>query len=116
MEVQRDWNPHKDQALQYTRALGPVIQCRDMDNERRVEPQTSCVRDDRASLYSRRHPQRPMQKHRYTNGTGCDKRCGEPCSCQATIILWTRRSNAAFSYPEHLAVWTGTRAVSYTHL
>ena len=64
MEAQRDWYPHKGQTLQYTCAVGPVVQRRDIDDERSVEPET-IHRNVRAALYSRRHPQRPVQKRRY---------------------------------------------------
>ena len=57
--------PTKVRALQYTCAVGPVVQRRDMDDERRVEAETTRVQNVLAALYSRRHPQRPVQKHIY---------------------------------------------------
>ena len=105
MEMKSYWSRHGDQALQYTGTVGPVVQRRNINDERRIEPEITRVWDVRSALYSGCHSQRPVQEHRHQVGSGCEEGCGESCKCQETLILRTCRSHASFTHPKHHAVW-----------
>jgi len=113
MEVQRYRNLYKGQAIQYTGTVSPLVQCQDLDHERRSEPEATRVRDVRSALYSRRHSQRPPQEQRHQNGTGNHKRHSEPCPSKADYILRARRPNAAHPNPKYHVIWEvqGTRPI-----
>ena len=108
MEIKGYWSRHQDQALEYAGIAGPVVQRRDMDDEGGIEPEITRVRDDCTTLYSRGHSQRPTKEHRHQVGARCDKGCGEPYTCQGTLIFRTCRSHAALTHPKHHDVRKGT--------